>query len=344
LATNLQANNEILDRFSSWMLLIRITAWITRFIFNASISKSRQQQRIKGPLSIAELSNAKTVWLLQTQEVMWTNDLARLKSGHRVHYKSSLKTLNPFIDDEGLIRVGGRLVHSSVTFDQKYPIFISAKSKITQLLFKYEHHWLLHAGPQALLASIHCSYWPIRGRSLARADIHNCITCYRHKPTLLTPLMASLPRERVTVERPFSRTGVDFCGPVLVRSGMRRLVTNKCYISVFICLVTRAVHLELVTAMTTDVFMAALNFMFMSRRGQCSHFYSDNGTNFVGANKILKQYLHKMWVLKCTKQIFYFTEQLTYDTLFTIIFSYFFFLIIVDCIYVKKCCFDSLES
>jgi len=90
--------------------------------------------------------------------------------------------------------------------------------------------------------------------------------------------MAPLPQERVNIERPFARTGVDFCGPILIRSVIRRVVSVKCYtrIAVFVCFVTRAVHLELVNGLTSDAFLATLT-RFMARRGHCSHIYSDNG-------------------------------------------------------------------
>jgi len=91
------------------------------------------------------------------------------------------------------------------------------------------------------------------------------------------------------MERPFARTGVDFCGPIHIRSGMRKVQSIKGYIAVFVCFVTRAIHLELVSDLTTSAFMADL-FRFMSRRGQCAHIYSDNGTNFAGAEKELTSY------------------------------------------------------
>lgn len=101
--------------------------------------------------------------------------------------------------------------------------------------------------------------------------------------------MAALPKERVTIDRPFHRSGVDFCGPILVKSGIRRVTAIKCYVAVFIYFVTRAVHLKLVSNLTSDAFLAALT-RFMARRGMCAYINSDNATNFVGANKVLRNY------------------------------------------------------
>ncbi|XP_008183407.1 uncharacterized protein LOC103309543 [Acyrthosiphon pisum] len=188
-----------------------------------------------------------------------------------------------------------RIVYRSnadIAFNSKCPIVLPSRSNVTQLIFKHEHNRLLHIGPQGLLANIHLRYWPLRGRLIAKKTVRNCITCFRSSPKFITPFMAPLPRERVNIERPFARTGVDFCGPILIRSGIRRVVSVKCYIAVFVCFVTRAVHLELVNGLTSDAFLAALT-RFMARRGHCSHIYSDNGTNFVGSNKVLYSYFKK---------------------------------------------------
>lgn len=186
------------------------------------------------------------------QDIAFKEDIRKLKANRNVSQKSPLKSLNPFIDNDGLLRVGGRLLQSSVPYSQKCPILLPAKIKLTWLLFEYEHRRLLHAGPQALLAYLHTAYWPLRGQNLSRDVVHKCIVCYRSKPTLLTPLMAPLLRQRVTIERPFARTGVDFCGPIMIKSGIRRVVSIKSYISVFVFLVTRAVHLELVSGLTAE--------------------------------------------------------------------------------------------
>ncbi|CAK1586448.1 unnamed protein product [Parnassius mnemosyne] len=101
--------------------------------------------------------------------------------------------------------------------------------------------------------------------------------------------MGQLPSSRVTPCKPFLRTGVDYAGPIDLRMSKGR--GNKCYkgyICLFICMVTRAVHIEAVSDFTTQGFLAAFK-RFVARRGHCSDIYSDNGTNFIGASKELKQ-------------------------------------------------------
>lgn len=170
---------------------------------------------------------------------------------------------------------------------------LPAKCTVTRLIFEYEHKRLIHIGPRGLLANIHLRYWPIRGRIIANQTVRRCIICFRSSPSLIAPFMAPLPREKVNIERPFAKTGVYFCGPILIHSGIRKVVSIKCYIAVFVCFVTRAVHLELVSGLTTEAFLAFL-MRFLSPRGYCSHIYSDNGTNFVGANKVLHSYFQRV--------------------------------------------------
>ncbi|KAL4103986.1 hypothetical protein QTP88_019299 [Uroleucon formosanum] len=248
----------------------------TRFCSNTSIPSDRCHLRKMGPLTVAELSKSKRTWLLYAQKCTFHNDLDKLNKNQQLSRQSQLKKLHPFIDTSGLIRVGGHLSQSNLSDSMKFPIVLPTKSRLTRLLFEYEHKRLLHIGPQRLLSHIQGTFWPIRGRIISKSVVHKCLTCYKAKSTLQTPLMASLPRARVTMKRPFARTGIDFCGPINIQSGIRRVQSIKSYIA-------------LVSDLTTNAFMAAL-FRFMARRGQCSHIYSDNGTNFVGAEKELRSY------------------------------------------------------
>lgn len=98
--------------------------------------------------------------------------------------------------------------------------------------------------------------------------------------------MGQLPAARVTVNRPFTQTGVDFAGPLLIRVGLRKNNHIKAYVAVFVCMSSKAIHLEAVSSLSADAFMACLR-RFVSRRGLPSHIWSDNGTNFVGVQREL---------------------------------------------------------
>ncbi|GFV92970.1 hypothetical protein TNCV_1693631 [Trichonephila clavipes] len=102
--------------------------------------------------------------------------------------------------------------------------------------------------------------------------------------------MGNLPKHRVTLERPFFSCGIDYAGPVLIKCNKGRgTKSTKGYIALFVCLATKAAHIEAVGDLTTDSFIAALR-RFSARRGAPRHIYSDNGTNFVGARRNLTKY------------------------------------------------------
>lgn len=159
------------------------------------------------------------------------------------------------------------------------------------LLFRYQHKNLHHAGPQALLYNIRESYWPIGGRNLARRTVHDCVICTRLSGKSLSPIMGNLPPERITPTFPFNQCGVDYAGPMLIlnRKGRGSRII-KGYVCLFICFVTRAVHLELVSDLSSDSYLLALK-RFIARRGKPYQIFSDNGRNFVGAANEFKNVL-----------------------------------------------------
>ena len=101
--------------------------------------------------------------------------------------------------------------------------------------------------------------------------------------------MGQLPLDRVQPSRPFSITGVDYAGPFsIIKKNQRSIHSLKAYVAIFICFATRAIHIEVVFDLTSEAFLAALK-RFIARRGTCAKMFSDNGTNFVGANNDMKE-------------------------------------------------------
>lgn len=147
----------------------------------------------------------------------------------------------------------------------------------------------LHGGSELIITMLRKKYWIISMRNAVRQQIHKCITCFRFNATKCNQLMGNLPKPRVKIDRAFSHTGVDCAGPIDIRmSKGRGAKCHKGYIVLFVCLCTKAVHLEAVSDMTTASFIAAYR-RFSARRGLPQHMYSDNGTNFVGASKVLRK-------------------------------------------------------
>lgn len=158
----------------------------------------------------------------------------------------------------------------------------------TKLILRNEHCRLGHCGVQQLLSSIRDYYWPIQGKNQCKAIIRECIVCFKNKPKLVEQLMGNLPKFRLNPSPPFYNTGIDYAGPLLIRDKKSRgYKLIKAYVCLFICLTTKAVHIEVVTDLTTESFLATLR-RFTARRGCPKNIYSDNGSNFVGATKELQ--------------------------------------------------------
>lgn len=131
-------------------------------------------------------------------------------------------------------------------------------------------------------------FWIPKGYRKIKAIIHNCGICRRYAHTRSQQLMGNLPRARVTGTRAFINCGVDYAGPIAVRAAKGRGHTSmKGYIAVFVCMATKALHLECVSDLTADAFIAAYR-RFVARRGPAANMYSDNGGNFVKGNKLLQ--------------------------------------------------------
>lgn len=275
---------DYIGRFSSYSDLIRCTAIWLRFF---KLLRQPKDQQNAGFLTTSELKEAEYTLIRRIQQHVFKDEWKALIRGEAVGRRSALRWFHPFVSEDGVIRVGGRLRNSNETRDVRHPIVIPARHRFTRLLLEYYHKRLLHAGPHLLLSVVRQRFWPLGGRSMAKQIVHQCHRCFRCKPTPIQQFMADLPAARVTVARPFLRTGVDYFGPIYVRPAPRRPAV-KAYGAIFICLTTKAVHIELVSDLTTERFLQAMR-RFVARRGKCAEMFSDNGTNFVGARNRLQE-------------------------------------------------------
>ena len=186
---------------------------------------------------------------------------------------------------DGLLRVRGRIQQSLLSYDEKFPLILARGHPLTLTLIGHAHEKTLHGGVQLTLFTLRKRYWVLNGRQVVKNCIHRCLYCQRYRATPAYQLMGNLPRPRLIPSRPFTSSGVDCAGPYLIRrSPGRGSISYKGYIVIFICLATKAVHLELVSDYSAEAFLAAYR-RFLSRRGHCAHMYSDQGPNFIGAAK-----------------------------------------------------------
>ncbi|KAH8418893.1 hypothetical protein KR009_004600, partial [Drosophila setifemur] len=161
-----------------------------------------------------------------------------LEGKQPVKATSAISSLDPFLDEFALMRVGGRLGNSALDFEAQHPIILPRQHPVTRGIIMHIHRKNLHAGPRALLANIRLQYWPIGGRKTVASAVSKCIVCFKAKPRLAEHMMADLPKDRVTATSTFMVTGLDFCGPFYYKSKIRNKAPIKTYICVFICFAT----------------------------------------------------------------------------------------------------------
>ncbi|KAG8194788.1 hypothetical protein JTE90_017229 [Oedothorax gibbosus] len=272
-----------LKQFSSLRKVHRITAWILRFVNNARPKSSK----LSVPLGATEISSAQTYWIRATQQRHYKEEVADLSKGKELDKSSTVRSTNPFLDKQGLLRLKGRLQFSNVSENEKQPWLLPSKDSYTELVVRDAHDKVLHAGVDATLAQVRESFWIVKGRQSIKTTIRECCICKRYSARPGSEEMAPLPPDRILEAPPFATTGLDFAGPLITKDS-----EEKHYILLFTCGVTRALHIELVNSMSTENFILAFR-RFISRRGLCNTIYSDNAKTFKRADKELS----KIW--KC---------------------------------------------
>ena len=255
------------NRFSNINRLINAVVYVLRFQPKTGARGS--------PPSASEREVALQKILKMDQQKYFMEDIKDLKEG-QLKKSSKIKGLNPFLDDNGILKMKGR-----VTTEPEL-IILHPHSHITKLLIHEAHKTNLHSGVSHTLNDLRSKYWIIKGFATVKSLLKKCITCQKANNRLAGQQMASLPEWRITPSPPFTHTGVDYAGPLYVT----KTGNQKRYILLFTCGVTRAVHLELTNTLDQKDFLLAYN-RFIARRGCPTNIYSDNGTTFVAAAKLL---------------------------------------------------------
>ncbi|XP_046387356.1 uncharacterized protein LOC124156925 [Ischnura elegans] len=236
-------------------------------------------------LTPSEVNRARLLLVYMVQRQSFAKEISQLEKAGILPKKSALVKLSPFVK-ERLLRVGGRIKHSLLSDDEKHPLILPSKHPFTELIIEDCHKATLHGGVQLTLTTLRTQYWIVKGRQIVKTIIHRCLNCQRYRATPAYQIMGNLPAHTC---RPFSRAGVDYAGPISIRASFGRGQSSyKGFICIFICLSTRAVHLEAVSSYSSESFIAAFR-RFVGRRGHCSLLLSDRGTNFIGANQELKR-------------------------------------------------------
>lgn len=275
---------DVIRRFSNYDKLGRVLAYCQRFVFNC---RARGTDRRFGPVLVSEMRASNDALIKWAQRFDFQEEIQLLEDHKEVSTKSSIISLSPFLS-EGILRVRGRIQSDNMPYARKHPIILAYSNPLTSLIIEDAHKKTLHGGNQLTLAFIRQRFWILKAKRAVKTVLRKCVTCFKYRAQTREQQMGNLPRERTTESRPFSHTGVDFCGPFDIKNKTGRgSRTSKGYVAIFVCLATKAIHIEVVSDLTSEAFIAAFRRM-VGRRGAVAHLFSDNGTNFVGANKIIQ--------------------------------------------------------
>jgi transposase InsO family protein len=255
-------------RFSCYPKLLRVTALVLRFIYNAKKSSERRC----GSVSVEEIDDAEVVLITLVQ-----GDMRKSSS-----FSLLEKQLCLSLDKKGVLRCSGRMQHSGLSENRKYPIVLPREGEVTRLVVYDAHERVLHGGVNDTMAFVRQRFWVPRLRQLTRSLINRCVICRfvdgRSYSKLPSP---PYPSFRINASEPFSNVGVDFAGPLFVMGEGRR--TKKAYILLFTCMWTRAIHLELVSDLSASSCVSGLRRLF-GRRGVPQTILSDNAKVFRSAD------------------------------------------------------------
>ncbi|XP_062701849.1 uncharacterized protein LOC115265478 [Aedes albopictus] len=281
------------SRFSSWSKMHRVVAHVLRFFENLRRKKDGHTLQ-HGILKSDELQHAEVALLKAAQREAFSREVIILSKSqgpperrhNAVGSSSPIYTKWPFLDERGILRSRGRIGAAPYTsMDTKYPIILPKQHPITFLLVDGFHRRYQHANRETIFNEIRQRFDIPTLRRLLDKIIRKCLYCRMLKAVPNPPAMASLPEMRLKAFiRPFTYTGLDYFGPVLVKVGRNN---SKRWVALFTCLTIRAVHLEIVHTLSTESCIMAVQ-RFVSRRGLPNEFWTDNATCFQGTSNELK--------------------------------------------------------
>lgn len=284
--TEKEKEDPLWTRFSSLQKLVRVVAYCRRVLKWKTTGD--RKKRYEAYLTKEEIADAMKICIKKVQKQEFSEDIEEIRKTGRAKTRGKLKSLCPIIDDDGIMRVSGRLQHADLDENLKQPIIMPHNNHFTHLLIAEAHKTTLHGGPTSMLHHLRSKFWIISAKTLVKMYVRKCVKCKRYAAATHTQLMGQLPASRVTPARAFRHSGVDFAGPISIRTSKGRgHQSYKGYICLFICMVTKAIHLEAISDLSSQGFIAGFK-RFVARRGVITDVWSDNGTNFVGASKELR--------------------------------------------------------
>ena len=277
---------KIVKYFSSWYKVKKSIAWWLKL-------KGRLIEKVKGRrkevVTVEDLRDAEKIVVKYVQRQKFEQEVKKLKSGSVVQKSSSIRSLLPMLDEDGILCVGGRLKHAKSQVVCKHPYILPHDHQVVKLIAR-EYHEKAHQGTEWTLSLLRQKYWITRCRGILKQVRKECVVCKKLFDQPKNQQMADLPAERTEVVKPFEHVGIDCFGPFYVKQGRSEVKKYGC---IFTCMNIRAVHIEKLNSLETDSFINGFR-RFMARRGTPAKVWSDNGTNFIGASPELMKCLQSL--------------------------------------------------
>ena len=267
------------ERFSNFNRLVNTMAYVQRVF--------RKHKPATKTLSVEEREGAQASIFRLLQQEQFAEEMKSLKAEKEIPKNSKILQFSQFIDQPGLIRAQGRIGKSQLNFETKHPILLHWKHHVVELFLRNEHKNSHHEGTEHVRNIVQQKFWILGIRNALRSIRNKCIRCRKGRAQTMTPVMAELPTERLDASTAFANVGIDYFGPFTVKIGRRN---EKRWCCLFTCLTVRAVNIEIVPKLDTDSCLNAI-MRFIARRGKPIKMISDNGTNFVGADREFKEYV-----------------------------------------------------
>lgn len=271
------------SRFSTWKSLVRAIITLKMFARKTSASHVIDDPDL--------IESTEKLIIKEAQFETYGAEIRAIRNGSGPPKNSPLLPLNPILDDDGLLRVSGRIHRKQVkqgnNHRSAHPIILPKNHHVAVLIIRHYHSKIHHQGRQMTEGVIRSvGYWIVNGKRMISSEIHHCVTCRKLRGKFGWVQMADLPEDRLQEAPPFTFVGLDVFGPwsVVTRRTRGGSANSKRWGVLFTCLVSRGIHVELVEEVSSSSFINCMR-RFIAVRGPVQQIRSDRGTNFIGAVK-----------------------------------------------------------
>ena len=237
------------------------------------------------------MEKAQKIIFKMLQQHSFSHEISSLKSNTVIHKSNSLFKLDPFLDTDGVLRVGGKLKRSMFDINEAHPVILPKTNLITEAIVTWCHENVAHSGRSMTLNNLWKNgLWVISVNSVVRRTIFRSVTCRKLHEAFGYQKVLDFPKDKCIEAPPFAHCWVDIFGPFVIRE---KRWDFKRYCALITCFSRTAIHIEVVNAMDADFFIQALR-RFITKRETVWSIRSDNGTNYVGESNELKKALDEM--------------------------------------------------